>query len=80
LNAREVDGIDTSWLWDVSFASLADKHVIVCGERGIDLAYRLHVEGIPSTLVTSFDEAIMLVEKSEVSVLSAYTAFFELVM
>jgi hypothetical protein len=80
LNAREVDGIDTSWLWDVSFASLADKHVIVCGERGIDLAYRLHVEGISSTLVTSFDEAIMLVEKSEVSVLSAYTAFFELVM
>jgi hypothetical protein len=80
LNAREVDGIDTSWLWDVSFASLADKHVIVCGERGIDLAYRLHVEGIPSTLVTSFDEAIVLVKNTEASVLSAYTAFFELVM
>ena len=80
VNAREVDGIDTSWLWDVSFAPLEGKRVIVCGERGIDLAYRLHVEGIPSTLVSSFHEAISLTENNEVSVLSAYTAYFELVM
>ena len=43
LNAREVDGIDTSWIWDVSYASLAGKKVVVTGERGADLAYRLHV-------------------------------------
>jgi len=80
LNAREVDGIDTSWLWDVSFISLAGKRVIVCGERGIDLAYRLHVEGIESQLVETFAAAILLTKDNEVSVLTAYTAFFELVM
>lgn len=80
LNSRQVDGIDTSWLWDVSFKSLKGKKVIVCGERGMDMAYRLHVEGIENTLVNNFDEAIALVKKKEVSVLAAYTAFFELVM
>ena len=80
LNSRQVDGIDTSWLWDISFKSLKGKKVIVCGERGMDMAYRLHVEGIENALVNNFDEAIALVKKKEVSVLAAYTAFFELVM
>jgi UDP-N-acetylmuramyl tripeptide synthase len=80
LNARQVDGIDTSWLWDVSFAALKGHQIIVCGERALDMAYRIHVEGIESQVVDSFDEAIKLVKGSEVSVLSAYTAFFELVM
>ena len=80
LNSRQVDGIDTSWLWDVSFKSLKGKKVIVCGERGMDMAYRLHVEGIENTLVNNFDEAMALIKKKEVSVLAAYTAFFELAM
>ena len=80
LNARQVDGIDTSWLWDLSFAPLKGKRIIVCGERGLDIAYRLHVEGIESTVVDTFDQAIVLTKNKEVSVLSAYTAFFELVM
>ena len=46
----------------------------------MDMAYRLHVEGIENTLVNNFDEAIALVKNKEVSVLAAYTAFFELVM
>jgi hypothetical protein len=80
LNARQVDGIDTSWLWDVSFAALKGHRVIVCGERALDIAYRIHVEGVESIVADSFDEAMALVEGSDVSVLSAYTAFFELVM
>ena len=79
LNAREVDGIDTSWIWDVSYASLAGKKVVVTGERGADLAYRLHVEGIESTLVDTFDEAIAVFGVGSVEVLAAYTAFFNLV-
>jgi lipid II isoglutaminyl synthase (glutamine-hydrolysing) len=79
LNAREVDGIDTSWIWDVSYASLAGKKVVVTGERGIDLAYRLHVEGVESTLVDTFDEAIAIFGVGSVEVLAAYTAFFGLV-
>ena len=79
LNAREVDGIDTSWIWDVSYASLAGKKVVVTGERGADLAYRLHVEGIESTLVDTVDEAIAVFGVGSVEVLAAYTAFFNLV-
>jgi lipid II isoglutaminyl synthase (glutamine-hydrolysing) len=79
LNAREVDGIDTSWIWDVSYASLVGKKVVVTGERGVDLAYRLHVEGVESTLVDTFDEAIAVFGVGSVEVLAAYTAFFGLV-
>jgi len=79
LNARQVDGLDTSWLWDVSYASLKGKKVVVCGERGLDMAYRLHVEGIENTLVDSFEEAMSAFPAgSRVSVLAAYTAFFAL--
>jgi hypothetical protein len=78
LNAREVDGIDTSWLWDVSFAGLAGKRVVVTGERGMDLAYRLHVQGIENTLVDDFESAAALFT-GPVEVLAAYTAFFKLV-
>jgi UDP-N-acetylmuramyl tripeptide synthase len=80
LNARQVDGIDTSWLWDVSFTGLKGKHVVVTGERALDMAYRLHVEGIESQVVESFDKAIKeFPQGSKVSVLAAYTAFFGLV-
>ena len=80
LNARQVDGIDTSWLWDVSFKALKGHTVIVCGERALDMAYRIHVEGIESEVVDNFDEALSKVQGDTVTVLSAYTAFFELVM
>ena len=80
VNARQVDGIDTSWLWDVSFASLKVKNVVVTGERALDIAYRLHVEGIEAEVVDSFDKAIKKFPRgSKVSVLAAYTAFFGLV-
>ena len=80
VNAREVDGIDTSWLWDVSFASLKSKRVVVTGERALDIAYRLHVEGVEAEVVDTFDKAIKKFSKgSKVSVLAAYTAFFGLV-
>ncbi len=78
LNAREVDGIDTSWLWDVDFSVLRGKHVVVTGERGIDLAYRLHCEGVLAELVADFDAAAAKFA-GPVEVLAAYTAFFELV-
>ena len=80
VNAREVDGIDTSWLWDVSFASLRGKRVVVTGERALDIAYRLHVEGVEAEVVDTFEKTIKKFSKgSKVSVLAAYTAFFGLV-
>jgi UDP-N-acetylmuramyl tripeptide synthase len=80
VNAREVDGIDTSWLWDISFSGLAGKRIVVCGERALDIAYRLHVEGIEAEITSNFKEAIAKFDSgSSVQVLAAYTAFHELV-
>ena len=79
LNSREVDGIDTSWLFDVSFEILRGRTVLVTGERALDLQYRLHVEGIESTRAENFAAAVkMFSPGTSVQVLSAYTAFFEL--
>jgi hypothetical protein len=78
LNAREVDGIDTSWLWDVDFSSLRGKHVVVTGERGLDLSYRLHVQGVVNEVVADFDAAAAHFA-GPVEVLAAYTAFHGLV-
>ena len=78
LNAREVDGIDTSWLWDVDFSSLRGKSVFVTGERGMDLSYRLHVQGVENECVAEFNSAVSHFTGS-VEVLAAYTAFHGLV-
>ena len=79
INSREVDGIDTSWLWDISFSGLSGKRVVVCGERALDIAYRLHVEGIEAEITSSFKDAISKFESgASVQVLAAYTAFHEL--
>ena len=45
INARQVDGRDTSWLYDVPFESLAGRSIGVTGERRDDLALRLHLAG-----------------------------------
>jgi hypothetical protein len=78
LNARGIDGIDTSWLWDVGFSLLRGKRVVVTGERGMDLSYRLHVQGVENNLVDGFREATSLFS-GHVEVLAAYTAFHGLV-
>ena len=80
LNAREVDGIDTSWLWDIDFSSLKGKKIAVTGERALDMVYRLHVQGIDSKDFKDFESAVGHFEKnSNVDVLAAYTAFHGLV-
>ena len=80
VNAREVDGIDTSWLWDISFVGLLGKRIVVCGERALDIAYRLHVEGIEAEITSNFDDAVSKFETgASIHVLAAYTAFHELV-
>lgn len=79
LNAREVDGIDTSWLFDVSFEILRNRKVVVTGERALDLQYRLHVEGIIAVRVENFEAAVLEFEVgTQIQALTAYTAFFDL--
>ena len=76
LNAREVDGIDTSWLWDIDFSILRNREVVVTGERALDLIYRLHVQGISAKEVKTFSEAVnTFASGSNIETLAAYTAF-----
>lgn len=45
INAREVDGRDTSWLYDAPFEMLGGRVVGATGERADDLALRLQIAG-----------------------------------
>ena len=46
VNARDPDGKDTSWLWDVDYRALRGRPVFVAGERRLDLAVRLEVDEV----------------------------------
>src|SRR5262249_57153729 len=58
VNAREPDGRDTSWLWDVDYRVLRGRPVFVTGERRLDLAVRLEADLVPFELVEGVDEAV----------------------
>jgi UDP-N-acetylmuramyl tripeptide synthase len=51
INARIQDGRDPSWLWDVPFERLRDRFVVATGERGRDLAVRLHYAEVEHAFV-----------------------------
>ena len=75
INARDPDGFDTSWLWDVDFAPLRDRPVLITGDRAYDLAVRLTVNGVPFRHVQTFDEAVQLAPPGRLEVIANYTAF-----
>jgi UDP-N-acetylmuramyl tripeptide synthase len=78
INAREADGRDPSWLWDVSFDQLAGRQVIVGGERGLDLAVRLTYAQLSHTVVSDPLAAVTQVPAGAVDVIANYTAFQDL--
>ncbi|MFF5082758.1 MurT ligase domain-containing protein [Actinoplanes sp. NPDC000266] len=75
INARDPDGFDTSWLYDVDFAPLYGRPVLITGERAYDLAVRLEVNGIPFQHVRTFEEALQTVPPGRLEVIANYTAF-----
>ncbi|GAA2391794.1 ligase [Catellatospora methionotrophica] len=75
INARDPDGFDTSWLFDVDFAPLRGRQVLITGDRAYDLAVRLEVNDVPFTHVKSFDEAVAAVPPGRLEVIANYTAF-----
>ena len=75
LNAREVDGYDTSWIYDVDYSPVAGRQVIVTGDRRFDLAVRLQTNGIAFTVVDNFTEALRAAPEGNVEVIANYTAF-----
>jgi UDP-N-acetylmuramyl tripeptide synthase len=75
VNAREPDGRDTSWLWDVDYSVLAGRPVYVSGERRLDLAVRLEADHVGFELVEGIDDAVDKVSGGSLDVIANYTAF-----
>jgi UDP-N-acetylmuramyl tripeptide synthase len=75
INARDPDGLDTSWLFDVDFGPLAGRQVLVTGDRAYDLAVRLEVNEVPFQHVTSLRQAVAAVPPGRLEVIANYTAF-----
>jgi len=75
INARDPDGLDTSWLYDVDFSPLRGRQVLVTGDRAMDLAVRLEINGVPFTHVKTFAEAVAAVPHGRLEVIANYTAF-----
>lgn len=90
VNARDADGHDPSWLWDVPFERLAGRHVVASGERRLDLAVRLRHAGVDHEVAADALGAIArLVPRAAtggdgrtgstpVEVIANYTAFQQL--
>ncbi|NBU32707.1 MAG: DUF1727 domain-containing protein [Actinobacteria bacterium] len=78
VNARGIDGKDTSWLWDVDYRCLQGKQVICVSERRRDVAYRISVQGIVPQVVSSFEQAVALFDDQPIDAVASYTAFQDL--
>ena len=75
INARDPDGLDTSWLFDVDFAPLRGRPVLITGDRAFDLAVRLEVNEVPFRHVPTFAAALAAVPPGRLEVIANYTAF-----
>ena len=80
LNAEGVDGRDPSWLYDVSFAPLRGRTVVVQGHRATDLLVRLEHDGVEAVQVPgALDDALARLPAGRVDVVGNYTAFLDAV-
>jgi UDP-N-acetylmuramyl tripeptide synthase len=78
VNARGIDGRDTSWLWDIDYGKLRGKKIVCTGDRRLDIAYRLSVQGIDVTLASNFVEAVQVFADRPIQAIVSYTAFQDL--
>ena len=78
VNARGIDGRDTSWLWDVNYSQLIGRRVVCTGERRLDVAYRLSVQGIDVHVAGDFTSAVGALGDESIEAIASYTAFQDL--
>ncbi|TMB65178.1 MAG: Mur ligase family protein [Chloroflexi bacterium] len=88
LNDRIADGQDVSWIWDVDFEQLKDvaQHIVVSGDRALDLRVRLKYAQIPADrieVVSDWRDALQHAARATpdgemLFVLPTYTAMLEL--
>jgi UDP-N-acetylmuramyl tripeptide synthase len=77
INAREADGRDTSWLWDVNFEQFTCRQVVASGERAADLGVRLSYAGLEHQTVPDPLIALAALPPGQVDVVANYTAFHQ---
>lgn len=88
LNDRIADGQDVSWIWDVDFERLRDvaQHVVVTGDRALDLRIRLKYAEVPADrieVVPGWEDALTRAAQATpdgetLFILATYTAMLEL--
>jgi len=88
LNDRIADGQDVSWIWDVDFEQLkaVARHIVVSGDRALDLRVRLKYAEIPAQnieVISGWAEALNRAATATplgetLFVLPTYTAMLEL--
>ena len=88
LNDRIADGQDVSWIWDVDFEQLngVARHIVVTGDRALDLRVRLKYAEIPNDrieVVPGWQSALAAAaaatpESQTLFILPTYTAMLEL--
>ena len=78
INAREADGRDTSWLWDVPIEKLSCPVIVASGERAADLGVRLSYAGLEHHTEPDPVAALTLLPPGTVDVVANYTAFHQL--
>jgi len=78
VNARGIDGRDTSWLWDVDYTPLRGRRVICTGERRLDVSYRLSVQGIDASVAEDFKAAVAGFDSQTIEAIASYTAYQDL--
>jgi len=74
LNANGADGRDPSWIYDAPFEKLAGRRVRCLGDRRLDLATRLEVDGVDAVVC---DESSLERDGDPVTLIANYTAFQE---
>ncbi|MCW2632827.1 MAG: hypothetical protein JWR88_1789 [Pseudonocardia sp.] len=77
VNAREADGRDTSWLWDVPFERITSRPVVAAGERAADLGTRLSYANVPHETISELSSALEALPAGPVDVVANYTAFHQ---
>jgi UDP-N-acetylmuramyl tripeptide synthase len=88
LNDRIADGQDVSWIWDVDFEQLkgAARHIVLSGDRALDLRVRLKYAEVPPDrleVVTNWRDALRRAAEATppgetLFILPTYTAMLEL--
>jgi UDP-N-acetylmuramyl tripeptide synthase len=79
VNAREADGRDTSWLWDVPFEDLPVCPTVASGECAGDIGLRLSYAEREHRTESDPIAALDLLPAGQVYVVANYTAFDRLV-